>query len=216
MAKDAKDLTNEELLARQQQQFEEYKEQEKKGKKKKWLWGCGGCLGAGILIIIVFAVISSLFFKGVDEELNGSKEEQDQISKTASKTYKVGDTVRADGIEVTLDSVEEAGNVGEIGTEPENGNALKVNFKFKNNNDDQILIDSGDFTINVNGEVYGEWFGTDDTNADFSHQINKDKTASGYIYYDVPDSDKYMVEMETMPNLKDIKAKWEIEKSDIQ
>lgn len=29
MSKELKDLTNEELLARQQQQFEEYKEQEK-------------------------------------------------------------------------------------------------------------------------------------------------------------------------------------------
>lgn len=216
MSKESNEISNEELLARQQQQFDDYKNEQKKSKKKKWLWGCGGCLGVVILIVIVFLVISSLFFKGVDEELNGSKEEQDQISKIASKTYKVGDTVKADGIEVTLDSVEEAGNVGEIGTEPENGKALKVNFKFKNNNDDQILMDSGDFTINVNGEVYEEWFGTDDTNADFSHQINKGKTASGYIYYDVPDSDKYMVEMETMPNLKDIKAKWEIKKSDIQ
>ncbi|KKI63089.1 hypothetical protein ACQE30_04210 [Staphylococcus cohnii] len=40
MSKEAKELTNEELLERQKQQFEEYKELEKKKKKKKWFWGC--------------------------------------------------------------------------------------------------------------------------------------------------------------------------------
>ena len=77
-------------------------------------------------------------------------------------------------------------------------------------------MDSSDFTINVDGETYSEWFGTDDTNADFSHQINKGNTASGYVYYYVPESDEYMVEMDANPGLKNIKAKWKINKDDIQ
>lgn len=77
-------------------------------------------------------------------------------------------------------------------------------------------MDSTDFTINVDGETYSEWFGTNDTNTDFSHLINKGNTASGYVYYDVPESETYNVELEAMPNLKNIKAKWKINKSDIQ
>lgn len=194
--------------------MEEMNQKPKKG--KGLLWGLLGCLGGIVIVIVAIIVIVSLFFNSVDEELNGTKEEKDEIANTASKTHKVGDTVKADGVEVTLVSVEEAGETGEIGTPPENGKALKVNYKFKNNNDDQILMDSSDFTINVGGETYSEWFGTDDTNADFSHQINKGNTASGYVYYDVPESDEYIIEMDATPGLKNIKAKWEIKKEDIQ
>ncbi|WP_275114398.1 hypothetical protein [Staphylococcus simulans] len=36
---DEKELTNEELLERQQQQFEKYKKEQSAKSKKKWLWG---------------------------------------------------------------------------------------------------------------------------------------------------------------------------------
>ena len=79
-----------------------------------------------------------------------------------------------------------------------------------------MLVDSADFSMKVNGENFEEWFGSDDDNGTFSHQLNKDNTADGYIYYDVPDSEEYMLELNAMPNFNQVKGKWKIQKSDIQ
>ncbi|UNP87099.1 Ltp family lipoprotein [Staphylococcus equorum] len=96
MATENKELTNEELLARQQKQFEEYKEQEKKGKKKKWLWGCGGCLGLLIIIGIIFAIFSATVVNEVDKEINDGTAEvekdndaskEQQAALNSAKTY---------------------------------------------------------------------------------------------------------------------------------
>lgn len=211
-----KELTNEELLERQQQQFEQYKKDQSSKSKKKWLFGCGGCLLILIIGIVVIFALTGAFFKGVDEELNGTQNEQKEREKTANKTFKVGDSIKGEGVTYTLDSVEHADTSSEYASEPDNGNALKVNLSFKNENDQQILVDSTDFSIKVDGENYEEWYGSDDTNAGFSHQLNKNNTASGYIYYDVPESDEYTLELNAMPNFNEVKGKWKINKSDIQ
>lgn len=211
-----KELTNEELLERQQQQFEQYKKEQSSKSKKKWLFGCGGCLLILIVGIVVIFALTGVFFKGVDEELNGTQNEQKELEKTANKTFKVGDSIKGEGVTYTLDSVEHADTSSEYASEPDNGNALKVNLSFKNENDQQILVDSTDFSIKVDGENYEEWYGSDDTNAGFSHQLNKNNTASGYIYYDVPESDEYTLELNAMPKFNEVKGKWKIQKSDIQ
>lgn len=209
-------LSNEELLARQQEQFENYKKEQASKSKKRWLWGCGGCLLFLIIGIVIVFALTGAFFKGVDEELNGTQEEQKEREENANKTFKVGDSIKGDGVTYTLNSVEYADTSGEYATEPDNGVALKVNLSFKNENDEQVLVDNTDFSIKVNGENFEEWFGSDDDNGTFSHQLNKDNTADGYIYYDVPDSEEYMLELNAMPNFNQVKGKWKIQKSDIQ
>ncbi len=148
--------------------------------------------------------------------LNGTQKEQQQRKDIAKKTYKVGDSIKGDGVTYTFESVEYADTSSEYASEPDNGVALKVNLSFKNKNDEQVLVDSSDFSIKVNGENFKEWYGTDDTNADFSHQLNKDNTANGYIYYDVPDSEIYTLELNAMHDLNHVKGKWNIKKSDIK
>ncbi|MFT2203298.1 DUF4352 domain-containing protein [Staphylococcus chromogenes] len=209
-------LSNEELLARQQEQFENYKKEQASKSKKRWLWGCGGCLLFLIIGIVIVFALTGAFFKGVDEELNGTQEEQKEREENAIKTFKVGDSIKGDGVTYTLESVEYASASGEFATEPDNGTAIKVNLSFKNDNEDQVLVDSTDFSMKVNGENFNEWFGSDDTNSGFSHQLNKNNTANGYIYYDVPDSDTYTLELDAMPNFNHVKGKWEIQKSDIK
>lgn len=80
MSKEAKELTNEELLERQKQQFEEYKELEKKKKKKKWFWGCGGCLAFIIIMGIIFAACSATMVNEVDKELNNGNSEVEKMT----------------------------------------------------------------------------------------------------------------------------------------
>lgn len=169
--------------------------------------------GALISTIVLF-VIGFICFIGAI--VSSPSDESGTNSSDTNKTYKVGDTIKADGVDVTLTKAEfvtpsEEDDAGA----PDNGKALKVYFKFKNHNDEQILVQDGDFTMKVDGENYETWYGNGDTNDGFSHQLNKDNTGSGYITYDVPDSDKYTAEMNFTPNLETVKAKWNINKSDI-
>ncbi|MEX3481307.1 DUF4352 domain-containing protein [Staphylococcus hominis] len=203
---------NNEQEERQFRQFQEYQKQQEEEKKKKrkkgWLWGCGGCLVLLILIIVGISACSATFL--------GSDSDSDSDNDSSNKTYKVGDTVKKDNIEVTVTNVEYAPTDSEDATPPDNGKALKVDFKFKNNNDDQIMISDVDFTCKVDGENYEQWFGADDQSAGFEHQLNKGNTASGHIYYDVPDADKYTIEMDATPGMENIKAKWVVDSSDIK
>ncbi|EJY6949492.1 Ltp family lipoprotein [Staphylococcus pseudintermedius] len=65
-----KELSNEELLARQQQQFEAYKKEQASKTKKRWLWGCGGCLGIFIILAILFSACTGAFVSEVDKQIN--------------------------------------------------------------------------------------------------------------------------------------------------
>src|SRR5699024_6413774 len=84
------------------------------------------------------------------------------------------------------------------------------------NNEDQVLVDSTDFSMKVNGENYQEWYGESEGDSGFSHQLNKGNTGSGMITYDVPENDTYTLEMDATPNFENIKAKWNIKKEDIK
>ncbi|WP_436938545.1 DUF4352 domain-containing protein [Staphylococcus xylosus] len=172
--------------------------------------------GALISTIILF-VVGLVCFVGAIATIPSVSDSNSENTSDTDKPFKVGETVKADGVDVTLTKAEfitpsEEDDAGA----PDNGKALKVYFKFKNNNEDQVLVQDNDFGIKVDGENYENWYGNGDTNDGFSHQLNKDNTGSGYITYDVPDSDKYTLEMDFMPNLDTVKAKWDINKSDIQ
>ncbi|WP_086427872.1 Ltp family lipoprotein [Staphylococcus cornubiensis] len=70
-----KELSNEELLVRQQQQFEDYKKEQASKAKKRWLWGCGGCLGIFIILAILFSACTGAFVNEVDKNLNNGDSE---------------------------------------------------------------------------------------------------------------------------------------------
>ncbi|MCG7339173.1 DUF4352 domain-containing protein [Staphylococcus sp. ACRSN] len=174
---------------------------------------------------LVMMVIGIFILAGCDINLNtgGNNSENDENSKKSNKAkatskmkdFKIGQVVNADGVDVRVTKVEFINNYDEYSA-PENGKAIRVYMKFKNNNDDQVLIDSTDFSMKVDNENYQEWFGSDDMNDGFSHQLNKGNTASGYITYDVPDSDEYALEMDASPNFESVKARWKIKKQDIK
>ncbi|MFU1728509.1 hypothetical protein ACM3BK_10470 [Mammaliicoccus sciuri] len=60
-----------------------------KSNKKKWIWGCGGCLGIFIILAIIFGACSAVFVNSVDEEVNGTKEEQKKNKETSKKDIKL-------------------------------------------------------------------------------------------------------------------------------
>ena len=121
----------------------------------------------------------------------------------------------AHGVDIKVVKAEFVDNYDEYSA-PVNGKALRVYINFRNNNDDQVLMDNTDFSMKVNNENYEEWYGSEDMHEGFSHQLNQHNTASGYITYDVPDSDHYTLELDTIPNFNKVRAQWIINKSEIK
>lgn len=169
-----------------------------------------------LITTIVLFVVGFICFIGAIVSIPSDSGSYTENTSDTSKPFKIGDTVKADGVDITLDKAEFVTPSEENDSEPENGKALKVYLKFKNHNEEQILADDTSFSMKVDGENYEDWYGNGDTNDGFLHQLNKDNTGSGYITYDVPDSDKYTLEMDFMPNMDTIRAKWDIDKSEIQ
>ncbi|MBM9448065.1 RNA-binding protein [Staphylococcus cohnii] len=169
--------------------------------------------------LLFFAVLIICILAGCNTEGKETKSDRKEDNKSKAtntmKNFKIGQVVDADGVDVKLAKVEYVNNYDEY-SEPENGRVIKVYLKFKNNNDDQVLVDSTDFRMKVNGENYQEWYGESEGDSGFSHQLNKGNTGSGMITYDVPENDTYTLEMDATPNFENIKAKWNIKKEDIK
>lgn len=148
--------------------------------------------------------------KAVGEKANNKAKATDKMKK-----FKIGQVVDDDGVDIKVVKVEFVDNHDEYSA-PVYGKALRVYIKFRNNNDDQVLMDNTDFSMKVNNENYEEWYGSEDMHEGFSHQLNQHNTASGYITYDVPDSDHYTLELDTVPNFNKVRAQWIINKSEIK
>lgn len=174
---------------------------------------------------LIIMVLGIFVLAGCDINLNTSSDNRDSEENSRKsdkakatskmKDFKIGQVIDADGVDVKVTKVEFVNDYDEYSA-PENGKAIKVYLKFKNNNDEQVLVDSTDFSMKVDNENYQEWFGNEDVNDGFTHQLNKGNTASGYITYDVPDSEEYTLEMDATPNFESVKARWKIKKSDIK
>lgn len=142
-----KELSNEELLTRQQQQFEAYKKEQASKSKKRWLWGCGGCLGVFIILAIILTACTGAFVNEVDKEI---KQEGTQKKDEKTKTKKVGETVEIEGVSFTLDSAEytnERNQFADVKAEK----VLKVSMTVKNNSKEEIPV-GGDVKLYLDGK----------------------------------------------------------------
>ena len=166
------------------------------------------------MAVLIICILAGCNTEG-KETKSDRKEDNKSKATNTMKNFKIGQVVDADGVDVKLAKVEYVNNYDEY-SEPENGRVIKVYLKFKNNNEDQVLVDSTDFSMKVNGENYQEWYGESEGDSGFSHQLNKGNTGSGMITYDVPENDTYTLEMDATPNFENIKAKWNIKKEDIK
>ena len=166
------------------------------------------------LAVLIICILAGCNTEG-KETKSDRKEDNKSKATNTMKNFKIGQVVDADGVDVKLAKVEYVNNYDEY-SEPENGRVIKVYLKFKNNNEDQVLVDSTDFSMKVNGENYQEWYGESEGDSGFSHQLNKGNTGSGMITYDVPENDTYTLEMDATPNFENIKAKWNIKREDIK
>lgn len=167
-------------------------------------------------ISIIFLIfLGGCSFSDNKDEAEGEESNSKAKATDKMKKFKIGQVVDADGVDIKVVKAEFIDHYTDYNA-PENGKALRVYIKFRNNNDDQVLMDNTDFSMKVNNENYEEWYGSEDMHEGFSHQLNHNNTASGYITYDVPDSDQYTLELDTVPNFNKIRGQWIINKSEIK
>lgn len=120
---------------------------------KKGIFGCFGCLGLIVVIIAFFAIMSAIFTGGNDSSSESSKK---STSKDNGKTYKVGDTVKLDGLEFTVNDVSTANQVGTSGIEQHaKGEFVVLNVTVKNNNDKSLMMNSNYFKL-IKGDTTSE------------------------------------------------------------
>ncbi|MCI2943089.1 DUF4352 domain-containing protein [Staphylococcus haemolyticus] len=170
--------------------------------------------------LFFISIIFLVFLGGCSFSDNKDKAEGEETNNKAKATdkmkkFKIGQVVDADGVDIKVVKAEFVDNHDEYSA-PVNGKALRVYIKFRNNNDDQVLMDNTGFSMKVNNENYEEWYGSEDMHEGFSHQLNQHNTASGYITYNVPDSDQYTLELDTVPNFNKVRGQWIINKSEIK
>lgn len=180
--------------------------------------------GALISTIILFVVGLACFIGAIAstpenddytvEESNGAEKNSDSTNDSDKKELELGDKIRVGGVDVKVANAEFVQPDSEYST-PDKERVLKITYEFKNNGDDQVLIDNTDFNITVDNTTQDRFYGMKDDDG-FTKQLNQGNTYTGYEHYDVPDADEYRVEMDFIPSYKSYKADWIIKNSDIQ
>lgn len=160
---------------------------------KKWLFGCGGCLVIFILLAILFGACA-MFIGGGDD--NTSSNSSSKQASNKSKEFKIGDTAKNGDIEVTVNSVETANQVGPSALPTTAKDTFVVaDVTIKNNGNEALTIDSTMFKL-LNGEKTAKADAGASTSANqsddgtitdsfFLEQVNPDSTTQGKVVFDV-------------------------------
>ncbi|WP_412518690.1 DUF4352 domain-containing protein [Staphylococcus simulans] len=166
-----------------------------------------------------FIVISALFLLAGCFGLKSQDQTEETIKKDKAtdqmQTFKIGQIVDADGVDVQVIKAEYINNYSAIDA-PKNGKALQVTLKFKNNNKDKVTVDSTAFTMNIRGETYPDWIGSNHSEGAFTHQLSHGKTAIETVTFDVPEAKVYTLEMDAQFKKKIVKGKWNIHQAMIK
>lgn len=160
---------------------------------KKWLFGCGGCLVIFILLAVLFGACA-MFIGGGDDNTSSNGSSKQSSNKT--KEFKIGDTAKNGDIEVTVNSVETANQVGPSALPTTAKDTFVVaDVTIKNNGNEALTIDSTMFKL-LNGEKTAKADAGASTSANqsddgtitdsfFLEQVNPDSTTQGKVVFDV-------------------------------
>lgn len=156
---------------------------------KKGLFGCLGCLGVVVIIFIIIAVIATVF--GGSDSSSSNKDE--------TKDAKIGEKVKVDDLEYTVNSVETADSVGnQYVSSNADGKYIVADVTVKNNGDKAITIDTELFKI-IDGDATNGADASASTDANtsasnpsdigfFLEKLNPGNEKTGKVVFDVSES----------------------------
>lgn len=151
---------------------------------KKGLFGCLGCLGVVVVIVIIIAIISAVMGGGD----SGGKSDS---NKDGNKEFAIGDKVKVDDLEYTVNSIERADTVGgQYTSSTADGKYIVADVTVKNNGNESITIDTELFKI-LNGDATNGADAAASTEANpsdigfFLEQLNPSSEKTGKVVFDV-------------------------------
>jgi uncharacterized Zn-binding protein involved in type VI secretion len=152
--------------------------------KKKFLAVLGAVIIAGGIITGCGTEVED-----VGSGSTGTEQKEEKPKEEAKdKVYKNGETVKVDGLEITI--------TGAKFTDPaeyspaSKGKVLTIDLATTNTSDTQAFIDSTDFNIyDSEGNQLEAYYGYNDMA--ISGDVNKGKKLAGKIYFDVPEQGSY-------------------------
>ncbi|WP_407708485.1 DUF4352 domain-containing protein [Bacillus altitudinis] len=125
------------------------------------------------------------------EKVEGKKasaEQKEKKEKKKDEVYKVGDTIKVDGLEITITKA--AFKKPEQYSTAEKGNVLDLTIETKNSGDDKAFIDNTEFNLyDKEGNKLDSYYGYSEMA--ISGDINKGKKLSGHLFFDVPKHKSY-------------------------
>lgn len=147
-----------------------------------------GILGAVILSGSLVACGTEVEDVSGDAPKTEAKEEKKE--EAADKVYKIGDTVKVDGLEITFTGASFT-DPNEY-TEAKKGKVLTIDVATVNNGDSEAFIDNTDFSLyDAEGNKMEDYYGYDQMA--ISDTINKGKKLQGKLYFDVAEQESYEV-----------------------
>lgn len=156
---------------------------------KKGLFGCFGCLGILVVIVIIIAVIAAIFGGG----------DSSSSDKNETKDAKIGEKVKVDDLEYTVNSVKTADSVGnQYVSSNADGKYIVADVTVKNNGDESITIDTELFKI-LDGDATSGADASASTDANtstsnpsdigfFLEKLNPGNEKTGKVVFDVSES----------------------------
>lgn len=151
---------------------------------KKGLFGCLGCLGVVVVIVIIIAIISAVMGGGESGGESGS-------SKDEKQEFAIGEKVKVDDLEYTVNSIERADTVGgQYTSSTADGKYIVADVTVKNNGNKSITIDTELFKI-LNGDATNGADAAASTEANpsdigfFLEQLNPSSEKTGKVVFDV-------------------------------
>ena len=115
-----------------------------------------GIIGAFVIMGMLFAGCTAFVFNEADKEITKS---EDKAKKDSKEVNEVGTTKTFEGVEITVNSIEEV-NPPEY-TEHE-GTFYKVSYTVNNTSDEDAMFSSTDFKMQSEGKQFEEEFGYND------------------------------------------------------
>lgn len=155
--------------------------------KKKWFGIVGAVAITGGLLA---GCSTSVEDASTDNSSSSSKQEAKKEESAKDKVYKIGDTVKVDGLKVTFTGA--SYTTPNEYTKAEKGKVLTVEVATENTGDTQAFVDNTEFNAyDKDGNQLEQYFGYDDMA--ISGDVNKGKKLNGKLYFDVPEQDSYEI-----------------------
>ncbi|MDT0150029.1 DUF4352 domain-containing protein [Priestia aryabhattai] len=163
-------------------------------------------------VVVAGSILAACSETTVEKKESGSKTEEtasDSKSETTEdKTFKVGDTVSVNDVDITITKAEFTSP--EQYTPAEKGKVLTLEVTAKNGSSEQQFVDNTDFAVyDENGVKVEDYYGYDQMA--ISDNINKGRQLNGKLYYDVPEQGSYELVYTPSFSWDGKEVKWNIE-----